>query len=171
MRALPWVVLLASACERPPDLPAASDAKARVLVFVQTRCPVSNAYAPELKRLAEDYGPRGVAFVAVYAEPGLAEAAAREHATSYGYPFPHLVDPGLEWPRRAGARRVPEAALFTPAGELLYSGRIDDRYLDYDRARPAPTTRDLRAAIEAALSGARPAARRTEGVGCPIPFD
>lgn len=171
MRALPCLLLATAACGRAPELPTSPGAKARVLLFVQTGCPISNAYAPELKRLAEDYGSRGVAFVAVYAEPGLSDAAAREHATSYGFPFPHVVDRALAWPRRAGARVVPEAALFTPSGELLYSGRVDDRYLDYGRARPAPTTRDLRDAIDAALGGTRPAERRRDAVGCPIPYD
>ena len=33
-----------------------------VLFFLGTECPVSNGYAPEMQRLSEDYGPRGVVF-------------------------------------------------------------------------------------------------------------
>src|SRR5689334_13782269 len=41
------------------------DRKAVVVVFVGTECPLSNAYRPRLAELYQEYGPRGVQFLAV----------------------------------------------------------------------------------------------------------
>jgi hypothetical protein len=40
-----------------------------VLVFVRTDCPISNRYAPELRRLQDRFAPRGMAFWLVYPDP------------------------------------------------------------------------------------------------------
>ena len=45
------------------------EARARVFVFVRTDCPISNRYAPEIKRLHERYRDQGVAFDLVYVDP------------------------------------------------------------------------------------------------------
>lgn len=41
-------------------------ARAVVWVFLATTCPISNGYAPKLRRIQADYGAKGVAFDAVY---------------------------------------------------------------------------------------------------------
>src|SRR5271155_4961249 len=41
------------------------DAKAVVVVFIGTECPISNAYAPVLTQLAKEYGPKGVQIIGV----------------------------------------------------------------------------------------------------------
>src|SRR5688500_1042688 len=46
-----------------PKQPLATDGRrATVLLFIATDCPISNAYTPEVNRIVEAYGPRGVAF-------------------------------------------------------------------------------------------------------------
>ncbi len=71
--------------------------------------------------------------------------------------------------KRAGARITPEAAVFVPGSggpRLVYHGRIDDRYPELGRMRPAPTTRDLEDVLEAVLAG-RPVPRdAAPAVGC-----
>jgi hypothetical protein len=52
---------------------------------------------------------------------------------------------------------------------MLYRGRIDDRYVDFGRARPAPTTRDLREVLQALAAGSTLTLRTTPVVGCFIP--
>src|SRR5690349_2439903 len=55
---------------------------ATVLLFVAPDCPISNAYAPEIGRLVDEYGPRGVAFFAVYADPRVSEDDVRQHTSA-----------------------------------------------------------------------------------------
>ncbi len=143
--------------------------RATVLLFVGTDCPISNRYAPELRRLYERYAPSGVAFWLVYADPAADAAAVRRHLGEYRLPEIALLDPGRALVKAAGVRVTPEAAVFVPTAggpRLAYRGRIDDRYVALGRMRPAPTVSDLDEALAAILSG-RPVPRETTpAVGC-----
>jgi hypothetical protein len=59
--------------------------------------------------------------------------------------------------------------VFSPAKKLLYHGRIDDWYVEFTRARRAPTTHELTDALEAAISGRPPVTASAPAVGCFIP--
>jgi len=148
---------------------AARGRHAIVLLFVDPECPISNSYAPEVQRLAAEYGSRGVGFELVYAVPGRDPETVRRHVTDFGYELPALLDPEQELALRAGVTTTPEAAVFLPGGELAYRGRIDDRFFDLGKQRAQPTRRELREALDAILAGRPPPVERTEAVGCPIP--
>ena len=153
----------------PFDPLARSGARATVLVFTDTECPIANAYAPELQRLHAEFAPEGVRFFLVYADPARSAPQVRAHREAFGYPFPALLDPAHELVARSGATTTPEACVFLPSGELAYRGRIDDRYVDFGKQRAAPTTRDLRASVTAALAGQRTAPPWPPAIGCVIP--
>ncbi len=143
--------------------------KAVSLVFVLPDCPISNGYAPEINRLCAEYGPRGARFFLVHVDEDLSQRTAAEHAREYGYTCPVVLDGGHVWVRRAGARKVPEAAVFGPDGERKYLGRIDDLHAGLGKRRAQATSLDLRDALDAVLAG-RPVPRPvTEAVGCYIP--
>ena len=143
--------------------------KAIVMVFLLTDCPIANSYAPEIKRLDTEYGPRGVRFYLVQVDPDLTIAEARAHAQQYGYTCPVVLDARHELVAHAGATRVPETAVFTPDGKRPYRGRIDNLYLAPGKRRTQPTERDLRDALEAVLAGKRVIRAVSEVVGCFIP--
>jgi hypothetical protein len=63
--------------------PFAVPAKVRVLVFVRTDCPISNRYAPELKRLFREFAARSAVFSMVYADPSETSANIRHHMEEY----------------------------------------------------------------------------------------
>jgi len=164
-----------------------------VFVFTRTDCPISNRYAPELSRLHERFARAGVAFWLVYADPAEPVEAIRRHLEEYGYPFGALRDPQHNLVRMTQARVTPEAAVFVagPSGtpevnpgvplrsrsqrdrgagpRLVYTGRIDDRYVSFGRTRAAPTTHDLERVLEALLAGGAVAPRTTPAIGCFIP--
>ncbi len=143
--------------------------KATVLFFLMHECPVANAYAPEISRLQAEYAERGVRSYVVYIEDDLPVAKARDHARDYGFKAGSLLDLSHLLVKATGATVSPEAALLSPAGELLYLGRIDDRVADFGKRRVEPTRRDLRLALEAVLAGKKVGTRRTKAVGCYIP--
>jgi peroxiredoxin len=181
LRALLCVLALFAGCEKkpaPPTLPAADGTmhspfandgrRATVLVFLMHDCPVANASSPAVARLAEEFGARGVKFFGIYATETAVEIAA--HRAEYKLPFPGLLDPECQLARRAGATRVPEAAVFSPGGELLYRGRIDDRATQPGSMKPVPSREDLRLTLDAILAGRIPEPRTTEAVGCYLPL-
>jgi len=144
------------------------DPAARFVLFLFTRkdCPISNRYAPEIRRLAERFEPLGVEFVLVYCDASQSAAAIREHVASFEYPCRPLRDPRHELVRLAGATRTPEAALFDRDGALLYLGRIDDRVTDFGKARLHADSRDLENALVAVTTNKRVPVSRTQAVGC-----
>ncbi len=142
-----------------------ADSKPAVLVFVRTDCPISNRYAPELNRLYREYAGHAD-FYLVYADPSETTASIRKHMSEYGYQFHPLRDPGFRLARRAKASVTPEAALFSPNGELLYHGRIDDRYVDFGKSLPEPTRHDLEEALQSTLAGKPIKETSTRAIGC-----
>ena len=146
--------------------PFAGSAKVRVLVFVRTDCPVSNRYAPELKRLSEEFGPHGVVFSMVYADRSETSADIRHHMEEYAFPGAAIRDPAHLLVKRAKATITPEAAVFSASGQLLYHGRIDNRYIEIGKSMLNPTRHDLEDAITAALDGRPQPEASAPAVGC-----
>src|SRR5688572_457580 len=81
---------------RPLDPLARSEARATVLLFTDTECPIANAYAPEVRRLAAEFAPRGVRFFLVYADAARGAAEVRAHRDAFGYSLPAVLDPAHE---------------------------------------------------------------------------
>lgn len=146
-------------------------AKATVLIFAAHDCPVSNQYAPEIRRISQAYKARGVAFYLVYAEPKLTTVAAKTHWKSFGYTMPAVIDTAFALTKKMGATATPEAVVLSPKGVILYRGRIDDLYFDFGQRRTAATSPDLRRALDAVLSGKIVAKRFTKVIGCFIPME
>lgn len=156
-----WLVLAAQ------DPLAIQGNKALVLLFVRPDCPISNRYAPEIQRLYLTYSPQGVAFRLVYAAPGLTPAAIEQHRRDYGYGIPGVADPDRRYVARAGVRTTPEAAVFV-GGQIIYRGRIDDRYVDFGKTRAQPTHHDLEAVLAAIVRGKAVVFHQTRAIGCAI---
>jgi hypothetical protein len=148
-------------------LAAPPGTKAIVFLFTSTDCPISNRYAPEVRRIVKAFGDRGVAFRLVYPNPAEEASAIRAHMAAFGYagPVEALRDPKLALVKYVHATVTPEAAVIA-GGRVVYRGRIDDRYVDLGLERPSPTMHDLADALAAVLAS-RPVARpTTQAVGC-----
>ncbi len=142
--------------------------KATVLLFVSTDCPISNRYAPDVRRLHDAYAKDGVAFWLIYPNPAEGVADIREHLKSFSYPGTALRDPRHDAAKRAGATITPEAAVLDARGRLTYRGRIDDRYSAVGIERATATRHDLHDAIAATVAGKPIVQRFTQAVGCYI---
>jgi thiol-disulfide isomerase/thioredoxin len=151
-------------------LPGPDDGPATVLIFFGHECPISNTYSPEIGRLAKEFAPKKVTFCVVYAESELSEEDARTHARDYKFPCAAILDPKLTLAKRCGAKVKPEAAILSSTGELLYLGRIDDRYTDFGKRREQPSNRNLRDALLEVLAGKPVTNARTKAIGCDIDF-
>jgi len=149
-------------------LQPAPGTKATVLLFVSTDCPISNRYAPDVRKLHDVYAKDGVAFWLVYPNPADAVPDIRDHLASFSYPGTALRDVRHDLVKRAGATITPEAAVYDSRGRLMYRGRIDDRYSAVGIERATATRHDLQGAIAATLAGTPIATRFTQAVGCYI---
>ena len=144
------------------------DKKAVAVVFLGTECPLSNAFLPELSRLHKEFGPRGVQFLGINSNRQDTLAAVADHARKHELPFPVLKDAGNAVADRFGAQRTPEVFVLTPAGSIVYRGRIDDQFgIGYYRPGK-PTRRDLAEALTAVLAGKAVTKPTTPVAGCLI---
>lgn len=142
---------------------------ATVFLFTRSDCPISNRYAPQVQRLHAEFAARDVRFWLVYPDPDEPIEAIRKHIEQYGYAIEALRDPRHTLVRRTQARVTPEAAVFTDAAQMVYRGRIDDRFVAFGKTRAAATSHDLQDALIATLEGRRVEPPTTTAVGCYIP--
>jgi hypothetical protein len=155
---------------RPVDpLAFGQGVRAHVFIFTTSDCPISNRYAPEITRLATVFADRGIRFWLVYPVPSDTARLAREHTERFGLTLPVVRDTLFELVRLTGVTVTPEVAVIERGGRQIYRGRIDDRYVDFGRDRPAPTTRDLQNVLDAIVAGRPVTPGTTKAIGCYLP--
>jgi thiol-disulfide isomerase/thioredoxin len=140
--------------------------KARVQIFLRTDCPICNRYAPELRRIAQEFQGRAVDFRLVYSDSSESEASVEQHVKEYQLRGEIVLDPKQELAKQAEATVTPQAAVFDMKGHLTYSGRVDDRWIAFGQARARPSSHDLENAIRATLNGQPVSPSRTRAIGC-----
>lgn len=146
------------------------DRRALVVMFICNHCPYVQRIRDGLASLGRDYEDGEVGLVAISSNDAAAypddspEQIAAE-VERFDYRFPYLFDAEQEVAKRFRAACTPEFYVFGSDKRLVYRGQFDD-------ARPGnqePTTgRDVRAAIQAILSGAPLQIQQVPSVGCNI---
>ena len=153
-------------------LAALSDASSKnvnVYLFVRSDCPITNRYAPELARIAEEFRAKPVSFFLVYPDKTETAESVRRHMGEYHLPGQALRGPQHDLEQKAHVTIAPEAAVFDAAGQLRYHGRIDDLYVSIGRSRPGGAlTHDLEDAIGNVLAGKAVRVRETQAFGCSL---
>ncbi len=152
----------------PRDPFATMNGPGLVLIFIRNDCPISNRYAPTIQELVRSLRPRGIDFWLVDPDPRSSCEEVRAHLQEYALPCGALLDPTHRLVARADAQVTPQAALFDRTGRLRYSGRIDDRFVDFGVARAKATTHELRDAVEALLEGRDFPSSSAPAIGCLI---
>lgn len=143
------------------------DRKAVVLFFVSPYCPTSNAFTPEINRIAADYGDR-FAFYLVEADADIKLDDARKHAETMEIKAPLLIDAKQQLARLTKAAITPEAVVLSASGATLYQGRINDLYVNQTKKLKEPKTHDLRVALDAIAAGQPVPVSTTKAIGCSI---
>ena len=146
-------------------------AKAVVFIFTRSDCPISNRYAPEVRRLSASFASEKVKFWLVYPDADSPPDAIRRHVKEYDYNCEALRDPRHELVKATGVSVTPEAAVFVfnrSGSRMIYRGRIDDQYAAFGKHRPAPTAHDLEDVLTAVVKDATVKFKTTPAVGCYI---
>ena len=145
-----------------------TNAKGLVLIFISTDCPVSNRYAPEIQRLSQEFGPKGLEFRLVYPNADETAEVARKHLADFKYQIPALIDHEHRLVKAAGVHTTPESAVYVAGQGWVYHGRIDDRDVELGKMRPQAHQRDLHEVLEAIAGGQKVSPHATVAVGCTI---
>ena len=146
------------------------DHEALVVMFICNHCPFVKHVVGELGRLGHDYLRQGVGIVAInsndvrnYPQDGPEHMKAL--AEREGWEFPYLLDATQQVARDFRAACTPDLYVFDKQRKLVYRGQLDDSRPG--SGRPV-TGRDLRAALDALLSGQPVDEEQVPSVGCNI---
>ena len=134
-----------------------------VLIFIATRCPVSNGYNERMEKLAQDYQAKGVNVIGINSNVTEPASEVKSHAAEKHLTFTILKDDGNKIADRLGATRTPEAYVLDANSKLVYHGRIDNSQ------NPANiTSNDLRQALDEMLAGKQVSKTGGAAFGCSI---
>jgi peroxiredoxin len=139
------------------------DAKAIVIMYIATRCPVSNAYNERMVKLYDDYASKGVVFLGINSNKKEDAEECEEHADENNFEFPVLKDPDNKIADKYDAQVTPEIYVVNSKLELLYHGRIDN-----SQKEDNVESQDLRNALDEILDGEEVKVADTKAFGCTI---
>ena len=139
------------------------DSKAIVIIFVATRCPVSNAYNTRMEKLFEDYKDKDVALLGINSNKSESVAEIKEHTKEKNLNFTILKDEGNVIADMFEASHTPEAYILNKNLSILYHGRIDNSQRESEI-----TSKDLRKALNEILAGKEVSNPQTKAFGCSI---
>ncbi len=151
--------------------------KCLAVMFICNHCPFVKHIRAGLTALGRDYSSKSVALVAINSNdvekyPDDSPPKMAEEARSAGYTFPYLFDATQEIAKAYRAACTPDFFVFDAERRLVYRGQFDDsrpsKGPDGKYVGGAVTGKDVRAAIDAVLSGAPAAATQFPSVGCNI---
>src|SRR5258707_516746 len=134
-----------------------------VVIFIATRCPVSNAYNERMQKLAEDYKAKGINVIGINSNSIEPASEVKSHAAEKHLTFAILKDDGNKIADRLGATRTPEAYVLDRSGKLVYHGRIDN-----SQNTANITANDLRNALDEMLAGKQVTKSGGAAFGCTI---
>jgi peroxiredoxin len=152
------------------------DSRLLMVMFICNHCPTSQLYEGRMKQLVEEYGTRGVAFVAIQpndpkavqlSELGYTDVSdsmdeMKIRAEYRHFNFPYLYDGETQAVTQAyGAQATPHVFLFDAERKLRYEGRIDNA-----QRESLVKIQDARAALDALLAGKQVAVPHTPAFGC-----
>jgi peroxiredoxin len=144
--------------------------RALLVMFICRHCPYVRHVREELGRLGRDFADSELAIVAISSNdvdeyPQDRPESLAEEAREAGYVFPYLFDETQEVAKAYTAACTPDFFLFDADRALVYRGQLDD-------SRPSSglpvTGADLRAAIDAVLSGGAVSENQRASIGCSI---
>lgn len=144
--------------------------KALLVMFICRHCPFVVHVQDELARIGREYGARDVGIVAISsndakAYPDDAPKSLAAQARSVGFSFPYLYDESQDVARAYGAVCTPDLFLFASDGTLAYRGQLDESRPGNDKP---VNGRDLRAALDAVITGRPVPEPQVPSIGCNI---
>ncbi|WP_166825872.1 redoxin family protein [Thalassoroseus pseudoceratinae] len=141
-------------------------ARATVVVFLSAECPATIGSVPQLARLHAGWEDMGVNFVGVLADPDSSKEWAAWFQRVNRLQFPILADHNQRFRNAFRPTHTPEVFVLNAQRELVYRGRIDDRFTDARRFQVPQTYLDD--AIAAVVYSERVPVARTRAIGSPI---
>jgi peroxiredoxin len=144
--------------------------RALLVAFLCNHCPYVKHVLDGFVAFAREYGPRGLAVVAISSNdvasyPADAPDEMAKLARAKNFTFPYLYDESQSVARAYDAACTPDFFLFDGARKLVYRGQFDGSR----PGNPQPVTgADMRTAADAVLAGRPAPEKQIPSIGCGI---
>jgi hypothetical protein len=135
-----------------------------VIIFWQSTCPCVRRYEERVRKLYEQFAPRGIEFIYMSSNSNESFAHAQAEYKKRFMPLKLIRDEGGVFARQIQARGTPTAVLISPHGEIKYMGWIDNERRLGEHGRIAY----LKDALEAYLTHENIKIKTSPMFGCPI---
>ena len=149
-----------------------ADKTGLLVMFICRHCPYVKHIQHELAQLGRDYQDKDLGIVAISSNdaekyPDDSPESLKEMAKELGFTFPFCYDETQAVAKAYQAACTPDFYLFDRERKLVYRGQFDDSRPKSDPPIPV-TGKDLRAAIDALLSGQPISPDQRASIGCNI---
>ena len=144
--------------------------KGTLVMFICNHCPYVIHVIDELVRVANDFLPKEIGFVAISSNdvenyPDDAPEKMKAFAATHNFPFPYLYDETQEIAKAYTAECTPDFSLFNENNRCVYRGRLDG---SRPRNDVPVTGEDLRKALGQLLAGEPIPEEQLPSMGCNI---
>lgn len=166
----PWFSLTDVVLNKTVQLSEPTGEKATIIFFICNHCPYVKHIQAELTRLAKDYIPQNIRFIAINSNnitdyPDDSPEHMKQVALEQGYPFPYVFDETQEIAKAYDAACTPDFYVFDEQLSLVYRGQLDD-------SRPGnaipPTGQSIRDVLDALLTNTPVSSDQKPSIGCNI---
>jgi len=152
------------------DIEQLRGAKATVVMFICNHCPYVIHIREELIKMANEYIPQGVSFIAISSNdvvkyPDDSPEKMKELGISLSFPFPYLYDESQEVAKSYFAACTPDFSIFDKDLLCIYRGQLDE---SRPKNEKPVTGKDIREVLDAVISGNEVKTHQIPSIGCSI---
>lgn len=166
----PDFILLDTVSDKYLSLQDLKGEKATVVMFICNHCPYVKHVNAQLVKLANDYTPKGISFIAISSNdivtyPQDGPHLMKENAKEENYPFPYLYDETQEIAKAYFAACTPDFSIFDKDLKCVYRGQLDNSRPKNDSISDG---KDIRAALDNILNKIPVSEKQFPSMGCNI---
>jgi len=152
------------------SLPADDAPDATVVIMMCNHCPFVQAWNPRVAKVAKEYEPRGVRFLAINSNdadrfPADSHERMVQFHRDQSWPMPYLHDESQAVARALDAQVTPHLFILDSEHTLVWTGAPDADPGDESEEENAEW---LREALESVLAGCKPAIEQRPLRGCSV---
>lgn len=159
-------VVLKQMDDSPFALSALQQTPLNLIFFLSPECPLCENYSLTIRTLREQTSTDSVAFYGVFSGTYFSPKTIQTYLDRYKPEVIPLLDADFQTKSILEANVTPEVFLIDAAGNILYSGSIDNWIPALGKKRTVITRHYLKAALQASLNGREVLVPHTRAIGC-----
>lgn len=139
-------------------------------IFLLDDCPICIQYTPTINKLHEEFGDQ-ISFVGYFPNFSSKPQKINSFKDKYNIQFPVFTDYYKIQAKKYKAEITPEVILYNNTkNEVIYQGRIDNKFYKLGRRRNVVTEHDLTNAINQTLNNTPVEKSYVQPIGCYINY-